>query len=669
MLRERGAPADDYRAADLRDYLTLRRVADHLDAPISIEYWKSAPYFLNFTDGYQVGEKLRGALRGGTDDQVMAILEKAQLLDANALREYKPVDFGNARLRRLATDTVDRGWWKLLWMPPSMPYYKLREPFQSAAKGGMTKRLVFSSWTAAPTAIAGLLSYEAERRLLGDRLMVNEPTERRKLASRLDYRLDGDRPAAMNIIALFWPHPLLAQLCDPLDAARHAPDRLRELQATERAVRERILAEASASPGSPTRTSEQTPWSALFRWPGGIPDQITAQDAISALSRAVADIDTDEDSSADSSGLARHVDLVLRTVTAGGGIAAADVAHQAADELVALGMHAPGNIAWRGLARLIDHRSTVTPGGHWRAAATLASGFRNLFNRPETIGLLEQLELDRVYWRAVLGYCAAGGLQSVIDEYLHHLRSERSDQPLDDDRLLRLAITAADAISLRPSRYTAFDPHHPGTPIPLSSRFALRYGTRRGDEESTRRPEVRAAFNSPFWPFILTTTSVGQEGIDFHWWCSAVVHWNLPANPVDFEQREGRVHRFGGHAIRRNVAARHRAGALRSSEPDVWKAAYDAARQESGKLGDLAPYWIYPGNAKIERHVLPYPLSRDIAKLEQLRQNLALYRLAFGQPRQEDMLALLARHGIAATQVTTLALDLTPPRDSGEPAH
>src|SRR5205085_10113379 len=122
-----------------------------------------------------------------------------------------------------------------------------------------------------------------------------------------------------------------------------------------------------------------------------------------------------------------------------------------------------------------------------------------------------------------------------------------------------------------------------------------------------RQQDVRSAFNSPFWPFVLTTTSAGQEGIDFHWWCSAIVHWNTPANPVDFEQREGRVHRFGGHAVRRNVAANHRTAALASGDSDVWRAAYDAARAESGSLGDFAPYWVYPGVAKIERHVMPYP--------------------------------------------------------------
>lgn len=108
-----------------------------------------------------------------------------------------------------------------------------------------------------------------------------------------------------------------------------------------------------------------------------------------------------------------------------------------------------------------------------------------------------------------------------------------------------------------------------------------------------------------------------------------------PANPVDFEQRKGRVHRFGGHAVRRNVAAAHRAEALRSPEPDVWKALYDAARAVSEELGDFAPYWVFPGSAKIERHVLPYPLSRDQAKLGRLKSDLVMYRLAFGQPWQK----------------------------------
>jgi hypothetical protein len=86
----------------------------------------------------------------------------------------------------------------------------------------------------------------------------------------------------------------------------------------------------------------------------------------------------------------------------------------------------------------------------------------------------------------------------------------------------------------------------------MRSTFAACFGHVRTEEDSaaTRSDHVRGAFNSPFGPFVLASTSVGQEGLDFHHDCHAIVHWNLPLNPLDLEQREGRIHRFKGHAVR-----------------------------------------------------------------------------------------------------------------------
>ena len=55
-----------------------------------------------------------------------------------------------------------------------------------------------------------------------------------------------------------------------------------------------------------------------------------------------------------------------------------------------------------------------------------------------------------------------------------------------------------------------------------------------------RKENIRNAFNSPMRPFVLATTSIGQEGLDFHNYCRVIMHWNLPSNPIDLEQREGR---------------------------------------------------------------------------------------------------------------------------------
>ena len=61
---------------------------------------------------------------------------------------------------------------------------------------------------------------------------------------------------------------------------------------------------------------------------------------------------------------------------------------------------------------------------------------------------------------------------------------------------------------------------------------------------------------------------------------------------------------------------------------------------------DLVPYWVYAvrGGARIERHVPTLPLSGDFERLGQLRHSLAVYRIVFGQPRQDELLDfLLAR--------------------------
>ena len=95
---------------------------------------------------------------------------------------------------------------------------------------------------------------------------------------------------------------------------------------------------------------------------------------------------------------------------------------------------------------------------------------------------------------------------------------------------------------------------------------------------------------------------------------------------------------------------------------DPWAAAFDAAAETDRDPAGLSPYWIYPGDSRIQRRILSLPLSRDEDRWAQLQDSLALYRLAFGQPRQEDMLAALQRRGIASRpeEIDDLRIDLRP---------
>ena len=197
----------------------------------------------------------------------------------------------------------------------------------------------------------------------------------------------------------------------------------------------------------------------------------------------------------------------------------------------------------------------------------------------------------------------------------------------------------------------------------VRARFAMRFGDDRSEDEKggIRKDAVRAAFNSPFWPFVLATTSIGQEGLDFHPYCHAVVHWNLPSNPVDMEQREGRVHRYKGHAVRKNVAKHAQTGAIGVPvDSNPWPTLFAHAEKDPDRISDISPYWVFPieGGAVIERHTPALPLSREAARLPALRRSLAVYRMVFGQPRQDDLVEHLTRT-VSKAELAQLSRELS----------
>lgn len=634
-------------AEDLLGFVALRRIADEVGGNLSVEYWKSAPYFLNFMDGYQLSERFRECELDPWSRR--ALLENAQIIRRHDLRGTGEIEPANARLRQLVAETLDRGLWRLLWLPPSMPYHEPLGAHAEVDPAFVTKRLIFSSWAAAPTAIASLLSWTAIHRMQSA-IDGEGPTR-----PRLAYRIEEGRPSGMTALALFLPTPGLAQLTDPLEFARTNPDQTLPADTAISWAQERVSSRIASAGRAASALSRDT-----WFWAG--PFAIGGHDQNSRLADAISEKDT----ASEDRGLVTH-------------LAAADDAARNQVELGAhpadlsrwvglLGLAGPANAAWRALRRVTAHIPGITEDGILRASAVIGAGFRSLFNRPEVMALLDAEDSNIPYWQVVLGYCHGGNLQAVLDEYLHHLVGNQN--PVSDEALRDLADDVRAVISLRVAPLQAFDPARPDTPLRFNTRFALRYGSAKGtvktDEKSVERmSDVQDAFNSPFWPMVLASTSIGQEGIDFHWWCHSLVHWNLPANPADFEQREGRVHRFKGHAVRKNVGAAHRRDALRSRDRDPWDAAFAAAELcRAPDMNDLWPWWTYPGDSKIERWIPSFPLSRDQQRETRLQRQRALYRLAFGQPRQEDLLTILDQQGYAADydRLAELRIDLRPPR-------
>ena len=348
--------------------------------------------------------------------------------------------------------------------------------------------------------------------------------------------------------------------------------------------------------------------------------------------------------------------------------------------LTLLALGGPGVLAQRALWRSVDRPEmplsacekikNLSIRGR---AAQIAWHFRSLYNLPEAVALLRSLPLHGItdehpYWRRVLAYNMIGCLQAVLDEFAHVLRESLGllDAP-PEAVAQQIAATIGSALSLRTTALgvdrvdvsPTGDQVHSDS-MRLRSHFALRFGEEKRDDGNgeNRKEQVRTAFNSPFWPFVLATTSVGQEGLDFHTYCHAIVHWNLPSNPVDLEQREGRIHRYKGHAVRKNLAEKYTLAHVHTVDADPWEVLFNLGQQRrpADEL-DLVPYWVFPGRAKIERHVPVLPLSRDNDRLDVLRRSLAVYRMVFGQNRQEDLLAYLLAN-MPAAQIDELAREL-----------
>src|SRR4029077_4059293 len=127
-------------------------------------------------------------------------------------------DAGNARLRQLHQDMIERGAWKLLWVPPALAYYEGDGPFKDPQLAEFTKRVIFSCWRVVPKAIAAILSYEAERCMIQTfrKKARNTPEARKKRRPLLRFTFRQGNPTGMSVLALILPCRTLAQQFDPL---------------------------------------------------------------------------------------------------------------------------------------------------------------------------------------------------------------------------------------------------------------------------------------------------------------------------------------------------------------------------------------------------------------------------------------------------------------------
>jgi hypothetical protein len=490
--------------ADLHQAEAFARVARAVDAREIIEYWKSAPYLLNFMRDYTLKHRLKDKAANSNPALISALSDAQALgISREQVEAYQPIDPANGRLRALMADLFDSGLHQHLWLPPAVTYYG------PASEGTpATKALVFSAWQMVPDALAALLSYEAERRMGAASVVrsYSEATRRRPLQFKL---VDG-RPAAMRALHLIYPSPTLARICDPLSVFSGAPEQL-SVAEMRAAIADRIrtaLGHLFAKGNGEGAAGRDAEWST----PATI-DVLLKTKSSGWLQYLGYRWTIQEE------GFREHIAELRRTATEA---SLGELDNDTLDLLVDVALGSPAVCTLRALHR-------IAPGLAWDdphlmdAAASIAWGFRALFNQHDAVALLRQ-ERDDHYWRSALTHGVEHNLQSVLDEYAHYLvEGEGLAGSSEPERVAGVAAAMTHALSVRPSQIDVDDVgveggkvvFHPS--IRMRGRFAMRLAEYKDDEGGTvRLGSVRDAFNSPFRPFVLATTSIGQEGLDFH---------------------------------------------------------------------------------------------------------------------------------------------------------
>jgi hypothetical protein len=622
--------------ADILAFKTLDGVAQKLSQIAKVDsqlmdFYKSAAWPLSFSSGY----KLRGLITkyGERDTELGKYLQKHRAhlwVPKNKINDYKlnlTNEAPNAKVRQLSqhlfgSDKI--GPEMMLWMPPSLPHYQLALPF--AAHANFSKSLIFSSWAMVPRMLSGLLSYEAERRSLGLKRIM--PPYFDKQAHNPVLHFDGKSTLASW--AFVYPSKTLIDM--PLERSNQP---LEEIVALRVKRFDELLGSLKCYESNAKTKPDN--WYALAPM---LLDRAKHHDWLTTW--------LDEQIQIVSADGRRDKLTIIEKMLNSEKIELSQMPEDLSEFLALLSIASPAVCAARALERVNleirqnDLNPEIESGDSTISlqATAVAFAFSQLFNSAEGFRIVSRFSTMKKQkaLHGILLYCANGGLQSLLDEYVYMLG--QSCRTMDE-----MVTTICDTAAIPPSRVAV--QNGVGTKdFSLRCHYAVAFGTQKMDVDQglQRVANIRDAFNSPFRPFVLTSTSVGQEGLDFHWYCGEVVHWNLPHNPIDLEQREGRVNRFQSLVVRRRVAEQF---ATEIKATEGWKEIFEKAADILSKQPnhtDLIPYWHTPiGSAKIRRIVPMMPLSRETRQYEKMLKILSLYRLTFGQPRQQELLEYLLR--------------------------
>ena len=744
---------------DINSYIEFEKLLKSIDIDITsvpMDFIKSSPYLMSFMKSY----KLKTEISDYFDkhlDEISKIKKDSFWINKSDIHNYNEIEFNHARLNHLMDNVLKDNAELLLWVPPSKEYYPSQGVFKDT--NDFSKTLVFSSWEMVPRMISSLVSYEVERRTIGEFSKDNPNIKYFKqgnksynyTAPRNDYSLDKDKPRRMTLLSLIYPSRYLSMVYVPIECLN---DNL-SLKKIENKLRMKIKSKLDQF-GEELDSHDNFGRRYLredYRW------YYLAALLLDCLDENSTNGNSDKkwyectdyvlnwfkeynESLKGDKGFPAHIKSLNETFNAlvyyakneeneikprtheGSNKSILKLGKKPSDlldVLVDLAIASPANCIFRSYRRELssyaDLNLTISNENfeydsnellkvalanemkkYAHSCSEIAFKFLSLMNTQEAMATIDYIKIKtdywknnnrkRDYWRNILTYSKDGNLQAVFDEYVY-LLSNGLDKK-EEERINIIHERFLESMNLNTTSYEVDTFENFKSEIEkkdsksseddiekknLRTHFAVSFTKGISDNRDTnRKTSLRDTFNSPFRPFVLVSTSIGQEGLDFHNYCRRIVHWNLPSNPIDLEQREGRINRFACLAIRQNIAKRY--GKPNSKfKNNIWIEMFEKASKNENTEGisDLIPFWGLrdpkdlegmednEDMVKIERILPLYPFSRDMKRYDKLIKILSIYRLTLGQARQEELLEyILSNPDLDIKELKNLFINLSP---------
>lgn len=397
------------------------------------------------------------------------------------------------------------------------------------------------------------------------------------------------------------------------------------------------------------------------------------------------------------------------------------ITNEQLNRFTSLALGSPGNILLRSILRSAFGRLSIEN--------LLGKTFDNTFKKIKDLSIKEFHDFFNSYlmcntaltkrkkqnaWQRVTELCINGNLESVLDEHFWVYLKINSLDSVDPAQKIDSLITHIKDLCSLHNGWTKLEQvtskrrsaHENNSelsktnhttdklavkrrrpkPINLRTHAARAFleaksdtnQTIKGKRKQKRQPKKLGStlerlgkrFNSPFWPHVLVTTSVGQEGLDFHVWCNSLIHWDVRTNPIDMEQREGRIQRFAGLGVRKAIAAKCEATLKKTFTPgeSPWQqleklaCKKDEARASRETTGDdsMHPWWTFNGSHPQTYH-FQIPFAQQNLRFERVRNLQKLYRLALGQVNQEGLVkAIGSNEEMTSERIKELTISLKP---------